>query len=88
MGAQRHAPAALILWKSVGTLVQKDGCAEQVTVQPAATLHTNRPYECHRTVGSCTRTDSRCTALRLVLTAVNVLIEDTEKTAKLSEVFS
>jgi len=87
MGAQHHAPAALLLWKSLGTLVQKDWCAEQVTVQPVATLDTSRPYECHRMFGSCTQQPT-AGALRLVWTAVNVLSEDPEKTAKLSEMLS
>jgi hypothetical protein len=84
MGAQHHSPAALLLWKSLGTLVQKDGFAEQVTVQPVATPtdHTNA------TACSAAAQEPTVSALRLVFAAVNVLSEDTEKTAKLSEVLS
>jgi hypothetical protein len=88
MGAQHHAPAALSLWENLGTLVQKGGCAEQLTVQPVAPLHTNRPYKCHRAVGSNTRTDSRCTPSGLDGRKYSMLSEGTEKTAKLSELLS
>lgn len=82
MGAQRHAPAALLLWKSLRTHVQKDGCADQVTVQPGATLHTNT------TARSAAAQEPTVGALRPVWTAVNILSEKTEKTTKLSEVLS